>query len=180
MMPAPCGRSEPHIRKGAIMSQPKGRNLRLSLPRRFICDLLHFAQRVPTVPVQRRLDLAAIVAARQTAAPRPSWAAIFLKAYGFVCAARPELRRCYLPFPLPHLYEHPISVASVAIERRIGDEDAVLFGHIGSPEQLSLSELHRRLTAFKEQPLERIGAFRRILRISALPGPLRGWDGGLG
>ena len=72
-------------------------------------------------------------------------------------------------------------MASVAIERRIGDEDAVLFGHIGSPEQLSLSELHRRLTAFKEQPLERIGAFRRILRISALPGPLRrlGWWFGL-
>ncbi len=46
------------------MSQPRGRNLRLSLPRRFVCDLLHFAQQVPTVPVQRRLNLAAVVAAR--------------------------------------------------------------------------------------------------------------------
>ncbi|HKI33180.1 MAG TPA: hypothetical protein VKA46_15115 [Gemmataceae bacterium] len=155
------------------MSQPTGRNLRLSLPRRFICDLLHFAHRVPTVPVQRRLQLAPVVEARQAAAPRPSWAAIFTKAYAFVCAARPELRRCYLSFPQPHLYEHPTSVASVAIERRIGDEDAVFFGHVTGAETHSLTELHLRLKAFKELPLERIGAFRHALRISGLPRPLR-------
>jgi hypothetical protein len=155
------------------MSQPKGRNLPLSLPRRFICDLLHAARRVPTVPVQRRLDLAAVVAARQAAAPRPSWPAIFTKAYAFVCAARPELRRSYLSFPRPHLYEHPIAVASVAVERRFGDEDAVFFGHVNSPEALSLAELDRRLRSFKELPLEQVGGFRHALRVSALPRPLR-------
>jgi hypothetical protein len=155
------------------MSQPRGRNLRLSLPRRFICDLLHFAHQVPTVPVQRRLNIAAVVEARRAASPQPSWVAIFMKAYGFVCSARPELRRCYLSFPIPHLYEHPVSVASVAVERRIGDEDAVLFGHVNSAETHSLTELHKRLKAFKELPLDRIGAFRHALRISALPRPLR-------
>jgi hypothetical protein len=155
------------------MSQPKGRNLPLSLPRRFICDLLHAARRVPTVPVQRRLDLAAVVAARQAAAPRPSWPAIFTKAYGFVCAARPELRRSYLSFPRPHLYEHPIAVASVAVERRFGDEDAVFFGHVNSPEAQSLAELDRRLRSFKELPIEQVGSFRHALRVSALPRPLR-------
>ncbi len=155
------------------MSQPKGRNLVLSLPRRFICDLLHFARRVPSVPVQRRMNLAAVVEARAAAAPRPSWATLFTKAYGFVCAARPELRRCYLSFPRPHLYEHPTSVASVAVERRCGDEDAVLFGHVTAAETHSLAELDRRLKAFKELPLERVGAFRHALRISALPRPLR-------
>jgi hypothetical protein len=155
------------------MSQPKGRNLSLSLPRRFICDLLHAARRVPTVPVQRRLNLAAVVAARQAAAPRPSWAAIFAKAYAFVCAARPELRRSYLSFPTPHLYEHPIAVASVAVERRFGDEDAVFFGHVNRPEEVSLVEVDRRLRAFKELPLEQVGGFRHALRVSALPRPLR-------
>jgi hypothetical protein len=155
------------------MSQPSGRNLRLSLPRRFICDLLHFARQVPTVPVQRRLDLSAVVAARQAAAPRPGWAAIFSKAFGFVAATRPELRRAYLSFPTPHLYEHPVSVASVAVERRLGDEDAVLFGHITEPERRSLTELDRRVRAFKETPLEQVGAFRHALRISSLPRPLR-------
>jgi hypothetical protein len=155
------------------MSQPSGRNLRLSLPRRFICDLLHFARQVPSVPVQRRLDLAAVVAARQAATPRPSWAVIFTKAFGFVATARPELRRAYLSFPTPHLYEHPINVASVAIERRLGDEDGVLFGHIAGPERHSLTELDQRIRAFKDMPLERIGSFRHALRMSALPRPLR-------
>jgi hypothetical protein len=155
------------------MSQPKGRVIPLSLPRRLIGDVLHFARQVPSVPVQRRMNLAAVVAARQAAAPRPSWVALFTKAYAFVCAARPELRRSYLSFPRPHLYEHPAAVASVAVERRLGDEDAVLFGHVTAAQSYSLTELDLRLRAFKEQPPERIGAFRRALRVSALPRPLR-------
>jgi hypothetical protein len=155
------------------MPQPVGRNLALSLPRRFICDLLHAARQVPTVPVQRRMNIAAVVAARQAAAPRPSWAAIFTKAYGFVCAARPELRRSYLSFPTPHLYEHPTAVASVAIEREFGDEMAVLFGHLNGPDGHSLLEVDGRLRAFKQLPLEQVGAFRHVLRVSALPRPLR-------
>ena len=119
------------------------------------------------------MNLAAVVAARQAAAPRPSWAALFTKAYGFVCAARPELRRSYLSFPAPHLYEHPTSVASVAVERRFGDEDGVLFGHVTGAERHGLAELDRRIKAFKELPLERVGSFRHALRVSALPRPLR-------
>ena len=69
------------------MPQPVGRNVPLSLPRRFICDLVHFAHKVPTVPVERRMELAAVVAARQAARPRPSWCALFTKAYAFVAAA---------------------------------------------------------------------------------------------
>src|SRR5713226_8952981 len=112
------------------MPQPVGRNLSLSLPRRFICDLVHFAHKVPTVPVERRMCLAEVAAARQAARPRPSWCAVFTKAYACVAAARPELRRAYLSFPTPHLYEHPLNVASVAVERRFGDEDAVFFAHL--------------------------------------------------
>jgi len=162
------------------MSQPKGRCLRLSPPRRFICDLLHFAKQVPTVPVQRRLSIAAVVAARAEAAPRPSWAAIFAKAYAFVCAARPELRRCYLTFPTPRLYEHPINVASIAIERRCGNEDAVLFGHVSRPETRTLAELDQRVRGFKERPVEQIGAFRQALRLGALPRPVARWIWWLG
>lgn len=155
------------------MSQPVGRSLPLSLPRRFIGDLVHFARQVPSVPVERRMDLAAVVAARRAARPRPSWCALFTKAYASVVAARPELRRAYLAFPSPHLYEHPVGIASVAVERRFGDEDAVFFAHLRSPETLGLSELDARLRRFKDEPLERIGAFRRALRVSRLPLPLR-------
>lgn len=155
------------------MPQPAGVSIPLSLPRQLICDYLHFARKIPSVPVQRRMHLGDVVAARAAAAARPSWCAIFTKAYGFVCAARPELRRAYMAFPRPRLYEHPINVASVAIERKFGDEDAVFFGHIRQPESLSLAEIDLRLRRLKEQPLETIGDFRRILLMSRFPRPLR-------
>src|SRR5262245_12643327 len=101
------------------MSQPAGRSLPLSDTRRFICDLMHATQRVPRAALRRRMQLAPVIAARRAARPRPSWAAILLKAYAFVADARPELRRVYMPFPRPHLYEHPVNIASVAIERQI-------------------------------------------------------------
>jgi hypothetical protein len=155
------------------MPKLTGRSVSLSLPRRFIIDLVHFARKVPSVPVQRRMNLAAVVAARQAAAPRPSWAAIFTKAYSFVCAARRELRRSYLPFPWPHLYEHPISIASVAIERQFDDDEAVFFGHLRSPEKVGLADLDRALRRFKERDVKKIGSFRQALRMSRLPRPLR-------
>lgn len=155
------------------MHQPGGRNLPLSLPRRFVCDLLHFAQKIPTVPVERRMHLAPVVAARQAAAPRPSWCAIFTKAYGLVAARHPELRRAYLSFPRPHLYESAINVASIAIGRRFGDEYAVFPARIRSPEQRSLRDLDTRIRELQHLPIESIGGFRHVLKISALPRPLR-------
>ncbi len=81
------------------MGEKVGRSLSLSLPRRFVGDLLHFAQKVPTVPVQRRMNIAPLMAARRDAFPRPSWCALFTKAYGMVAAQRPELRRATCLFP---------------------------------------------------------------------------------
>jgi hypothetical protein len=125
------------------------------------------------VPVQRRMNLAAVVGARQLAQPRPSWCAIFTKAYGSVAAARPEFRRAYLSFPWPHLYEHPIAVASIAIERRYGEEEAVFFAPFRNPEQKALLELDAELNRLKELPIDDVSSFRRALSISRLPWPLR-------
>lgn len=155
------------------MSQPAGVSIPLSLPRRLICDYLHFARQVPSIPVQRRMRLGELAAARAATARPPSWCALFTKAYGFVAAALPSLRRSYMAFPRPHLYEHPINIASVAIERKFGDEDAVFFAHLRQPELLSLAEIDTRLHCFKEQPLESIGAYRRILLLYRFPQPLR-------
>jgi hypothetical protein len=143
------------------------------LPRRFTCDLLRVARQLPTVPVERRMNLAAVAAARQAALPRPSWCAVFTKAYALVAAATPELRRAYLSFPWPHLYEHHHNVASIAIERQIGDETAVFGAQVRCPEVRTLSDIDFKVRRFKEQPIERIGAFRRVLRVSRLPRPLR-------
>jgi hypothetical protein len=155
------------------MPQPSGVSIPLSLPRQLIGDYLHFARQIPTVPVQRRMRLNAVVSARAATGLRPSWCALFTKAYGFVTAATPALRRAYMSFPRPRLYEHPINVASVAIERKFGDEDAVFFAHLRQPEQMSLADIDLRLRRFKEQPLETFGDFRRILLMYRFPRPLR-------
>src|SRR5437763_1654881 len=123
----------------------RGRTIPLSKPRRMVCDLLHFARQVPSVPVQRRMAIGELVAAREQAAPRPSWCAVFTKAFAAVAAATPELRRSYLKWPRPRLFEHPVSVASIAVERRRGDENAVFLAPIKEPDRLSLEALTDRL-----------------------------------
>jgi hypothetical protein len=155
------------------MPQPHGKTLPLSLPRRFVCDLLHFAQKVPTVSVERRMALAEVAAARAVASPRPGWCSLFTKAYGFVSAAWPELRRTYLSFPRPHLYEHPVPIATVAVEREYRDEKGVFFCHVVEPQRRGLADLDAELHRAKEAPLESVGSFRRALLLSSLPRPLR-------
>jgi hypothetical protein len=141
--------------------------------RRFVIDLLHFSRRVPSIPVQRRMRLGSVRAAREAAQPRPSWVSIFTKAYALVAARWPELRRAYLGFPIPHLYQHPCNIAAIAVERRFGAETGVFFGKIRGPEQRSLSELDRLLRHFKETDVARIGSFRRALLVTRLPLPIR-------
>jgi hypothetical protein len=155
------------------MGEPYGRRLPLSRARRLIGDLLYFAQKVPSVPVQRRMNLSALLATRERATPRPSWCTLFTRAYATVAAGRPELRRAYIAFPWPHLYEHPVSVASIAIERQLGDEDAVFFIQVRGPEHHSCEQLDRFVKVCKELPIEQVGTIRRALRVSRLPRPLR-------
>jgi hypothetical protein len=155
------------------MHDERGRCLPLSLPRRLVGDLLHFAAKVPTVPVQRRMSVASLRDLRRQISRPPGWCAIFTKAFALAAAAYPELRRAYLPWPWPRLYEHPFSIASVAVSRRYEGEDAVFFAHLRAPDRQSLTELDACLCRFKEVPVESIGLFRRALRVSRLPRPLR-------
>jgi hypothetical protein len=128
---------------------------------------------VPFIPVERRMDVAAVAEAREAAHPRPGWCTLFLKGFAIVAAQRPELRRAYFHYPWPHLYEHPCNIATVAIEREVADEQAVLFGQIRTPERQPIYEIEQHLRRYKDQPLESIGTYRRALRIAALPRPLR-------
>jgi len=145
----------------------------LSLPRRYRCDLLALARQVPTLTTQKRLHLSTTVAARAAALPRISWHALFTKAYALVAQTTPALRRVFLSFPRPRLYEHPVSVASIALERQFLSEDAIFHAAIPQPEASSLAELDSQLRRYKEQPLEKIGAFRRCLLFSRLPRSMR-------
>lgn len=145
----------------------------LSRPRRLICDLLHFASGVPTVPVQRRMKLAPVVAARRALADRPPWTAIFAKALALVAAETPELRRSYCKFPRPHLYEYPTSVAAITVERDYRNEKAVFTVRVKDPARRTVGEIAEVIRERTTAPVDEVKDFRRSLRISALPRPIR-------
>ncbi|RUL89417.1 hypothetical protein [Tautonia sociabilis] len=155
------------------MPQPKGRSLPLSGPRRFILDMMHFARQVPSVPVGRAMRLGPLAEARAGHPIRPSWSVLFLKAFGMVCEAHPELKRALLTVPVPRLYEHPYSIAALAMEREHEGEPCVVVGLFRAPERQSIAELQKALDEYRSLPLDRVGFFRQMLRISGYPAPVR-------
>ncbi len=160
----------------------RGRTLSLSLPRRLVGDLMHFSREVPSVPMQRRMRLADVVAARADWPRRLSWCAIFLKAYSLVAAERPALRRAYLPFPWPRLYEHPENVASFVVEREYRGEQGLFFARLPRPERLKLHRLSALVHQHKTAAIESVDSFRQALSLSRFPRPIRRlvWRLGLG
>lgn len=157
------------------MSSIRGRYFRLSLPRRWIGDVLHFARKLPSVPVERVMDLSELQEIRQQV--NISWPALFLKAFGVASQQHPELRQALLSFPWTRCYEHPFSVASVAIERKYEGEAAVFFGQVQSPESQPLKTIDQHLKQYKSDPIETIGTYRRLIQITRWPKILRrfGW-----
>jgi len=157
-------RGPPYQTKGQPFE--RGHRFKLSVQRRFVVDLLHFAKKVPSIPMQRRMSLADVIAIRRSWTARPSWTAIFAKAFAIVAAKRPEFRRVFLSFPWGHLYEHPANVASVGIEREYEGELGVFLGQIPQPELMSLREIDARIDHFKIAALETIPEFARVIRLS--------------
>ena len=150
-----------------------GHRLGLSVPRRFVCDLLRAARHVPIVTFERRMELAPVVAARRTVARPPAWVLIFAKAFAAVAARRPEFRRTHLSHPWPHLWEADESVASIAIEREWAGESAVFFGFLKAPDKQPLVEMAAALEEWKTRPIEEVRTFCRQIRYARYPWPLR-------
>lgn len=157
------------------MHEPRGRYHPFTGPRTFIGDLVHFAHKVPSAPVSRLFDVSSLVGPRRDHPARPSWACLFMKAYALVGVAHAPLRRAYLEFPWPRLYEHPWMNCALAIEREYKGEAGVFVGIFRAPEQQSLTQIQEALTWYKNEPLEKVGFYRQALRFSHVPTPLRRW-----
>ncbi|WP_040585567.1 hypothetical protein [Allomesorhizobium alhagi] len=151
----------------------RGRALKISAPRRLVGDLMRFSIGVPRVTVQRRMNLAPLVAARMAQQPKPSWSAIFVKGYALLARETPEFRRAYVKLPWPQFYEYPVSVASIAHEREYEGERAVLLSRIKGPERCSIAELHASIHAARSRPVMEIKEFRRALKMARVPTPIR-------
>lgn len=155
------------------MGKLGGKSKGLSVPRRLIVDLLHFAQRVPTIPVERVFHLGPVAKARENSVSRPSWTALFLKAFGLLAQEFPELRTSFLSFPFPRLFVHDGSVASLAMEKVVEGENAILFLKIREPEKLPLKEIQEKIRIAKDQDPKDNANFRLAMGISRLPLLLR-------
>jgi hypothetical protein len=160
-------------RKDVRMAEITGHRMPIPLPRRWIADLLHAGRRVPTVTVERAMNVGAVATARRHLVQPPPWILLFTKAYAMVAARRPELRRAYMPFPWPHLFQADDSVATIAVEREFQGEPAVFFGYLRHPDRQPLRQLVAHLTRWRTHPVENIRSFSRLVRYSRYPWPLR-------
>jgi hypothetical protein len=151
----------------------RGTVRKISLPRRLVADLMHASRDVPFVSLRRALDIRPLIEARNASAQPPGWAAIFVKAFALVARDEPVLRRLYLKWPWPRLYELPHSVCMVAIARKEDGEDCVLPQKVSPADELPLAEVDALIRHARTAPLEEVPAFRKLLRTSRLPLPLR-------
>lgn len=151
----------------------KGRSIKLSLPRKLVGDLMSFSMKVPRITVQRPMNLAHLAEVRQALDSRPSWTAIFLKGYAVLAQETPVLRRAYVKFPWPQLYEYPLSVASLAYEREYDGERAVLLDRIKGPENRSIVQIGDLIATTRLRPVQEIKEFRRALALARAPALIR-------
>ena len=155
------------------MSPATGRYIPVSYFRRLVIDLMHFSTKVPGATLERRMDLAPLVAARQACTPPPTWSAIFTKAYALVAARTPVLRTSYLTFPWPRFYENIANIATLNIDRQLANERVVLYALITSPEERTLGDLDALIHYHQHEPVENIPSYRRAVRLSHVPWPFR-------
>jgi hypothetical protein len=140
------------------------------LQRRWMNDIVHFGKKSHIMGCAWRINVAPLVAARAAQRqPAIGWTAMWMKALALVSQRRPELRTLYLPFPWARLYLHPEMVCTVVIERTWRNASALFFEQFAGPEKTPLQKLDDELRKLKQVPVESVGAFRRVIRISRLP-----------
>jgi hypothetical protein len=151
----------------------RGTVRKISMPRRFIIDLMHASMGVPFVSLKRTFDISRLIEARAQAAQQPGWAAIFVKAFALVARDEPVLRTLYVRLPWPHFFELPRSVAMVAVARVEDGQDCILPEKVPAPEERTLSDIDAQIRRAKHAPLMEIPSFRKIMMATRLPLPLR-------
>src|ERR1700723_1195300 len=115
----------------------RGTKRKISLPRRFIIDLMHASMRVPFISFSRSLDIGPFMAARAKAKFPPGWAAVLVKAFAIVAKEDPVLRTPNLKLPSPHFFELPRTVAMVAVAPIKHGEACILPEKVPAPEEQS-------------------------------------------
>lgn len=150
----------------------QGRRLAFPKHRETVLDILRQAQRIPSFPVLRKMNLAKVDTARSKAGIRIGWTAIFGRAYSLVCTELPELRDLYVAYPRHHLYRHPHSVCSLSVHRKDDHgNDRLIWGRWIAPESITLVDLQQQLDRFSKGPMNE--SYREGLMLERAPSFLR-------
>src|ERR1043166_3164620 len=112
----------------------------LSISRALITDLAWASGGPTLVGIARDVPATELAAARERAVERIPWVVIFAKAFALTAREFPCLRQVYLPAPWPHLYEYPASVASITVERMVGDDPVIINCRITDPAAVPLAK----------------------------------------
>ena len=157
------------------MAKKRGKRINIPFSRRCMIDFMYFSQKTSKnlVSAELNLDLSSVAAARLAANPKVSWFAIFIKAFAEISSIYPQLRQVLFSYPFPYLYQYHRSVAMLAIEREINQENMVMYLKIDSPEKLSLVSIHQMIVASKTIKPEDDLNFRRFLKFNRFPFLLR-------
>ena len=123
---------------------------------------------------RKTINVARVTAARRCAPVRVGWPAIMIRAVGLLSQQWPQLRQSYLPFPWPRIYQHPICIPTLAVEREWRGERAVFFNPVVGPERRRLPRIDHYLRFLRTAPIAEVGGYRRLIWASRLPQPVRG------
>jgi len=151
----------------------RGTFRKVTLPRRLVADLMHASVRIPFVTLSRPLNIRGLLEARAQIAQPPGWAAIFVKAFALVAKDEPRLRTLFIKWPVAHFYELPRSVCFLTIARVEDGEDCVLLQKVNAPDETPLSEVDAVLRQAKDTPIDQVPAFRKMMKATRLPLPMR-------
>ena len=151
----------------------RGRWVKLSIPRRIVTDFMYFAAGMPWIVAQRRLTLRGVIEAREAHRDRPTWTAVFAKAFALAAVEIPELRRAYVRLPWPHFFEVGVSTASVVVERSYDGEPGLTLVQVSNPEALAIGEIAARVREGKHPEFVRSRRFRHMVAVARLPLLLR-------
>ena len=152
---------------------PRGIRKKLANDRALVSDIVEIARRMPLAPLIREIDLSVIEKARKSVRSKISWTALMMKAYSLVAAERPELRQVYVPFPWPHIYQHPENVAMLTVTRNLPEGPRLFFARFAQPENQTLVDIQKRFDLMRRSPINEVKQFRHQKRFARWPKSIR-------
>lgn len=144
---------------------------RIPASRALVCDILHFDKSLPTFSHDRIFFTGDLATARAASTTRISWPALFLKAYAVTASKYPRLSQTWMSYPVPHLYQHPHHVGTLAVRREFEGDEWLFWARIHDPAGLTLKEIQGQIDRFQTEPVEQI--FRRQVWLARQIGPVR-------